>query len=267
MLIGFGCTVPAVMSTRTLPSEHDRKMTVLLTPFMSCSAKLPIYTLLCSFFFPEHAGLVMVGLYLMGFGVGIVMAKILQKTAFHGDPVPFVMELPNYRLPSAKSTLQLAWDKTKGFVTKAFSIIFIASIAIWFLQTFDLRLNVTSDQSQSMLAALGSLLSPVFAPLGFSDWRASTALVTGLMAKESVVSTLTVLLGGQTSLLAGMFTPASAFTFLTFTLLYPPCMAAISTVKAELGGKWAAIVFAQQTLVAWVVAFLVHLVCLALGLG
>ena len=267
LLIGFGCTVPAVMSTRTLPSEHDRKMTVLLTPFMSCSAKLPIYTLLCSFFFPEHAGLVMVGLYLMGFGVGIVMAKILQKTAFHGDPVPFVMELPNYRLPSAKSTLQLAWDKTKGFVTKAFSIIFIASIAIWFLQTFDLRLNVTADQSASMLAALGSLLSPIFAPLGFSDWRASTALVTGLMAKESVVSTLTVLLGGQTSLLAGMFTPASAFTFLTFTLLYPPCMAAISTVKAELGGKWAAIVFAQQTLVAWVVAFLVHLVCLALGLG
>ena len=267
LLIGFGCTVPAVMSTRTLPSEHDRKMTVLLTPFMSCSAKLPIYTLLCAFFFPGHAALAMISLYLLGIAVGVVAAKVLQRTTFHGDPVPFVMELPNYRMPSAKTTAQLVWDKTKGFVTKAFSIIFIASIVIWFLQTFDVRLNVTADQSRSMLAGLGSLISPVFAPLGFSDWRASTALVTGLMAKESVVSTLTVLLGGKTALLAQMFTPASAYVFLTFTLLYPPCMAAISTVKAELGGKWALIVFAQQTAVAWVVAWVVHLVCIALGLA
>ena len=209
----------------------------------------------------------MISLYLLGIAVGVVAAKVLQRTTFHGDPVPFVMELPNYRMPSAKTTAQLVWDKTKGFVTKAFSIIFIASIVIWFLQTFDVRLNVTADQSRSMLAGLGSLISPVFAPLGFSDWRASTALVTGLMAKESVVSTLTVLLGGKTALLAQMFTTASAYVFLTFTLLYPPCMAAISTVKAELGGKWALIVFAQQTAVAWVVAWVVHLVCIALGLA
>ena len=242
-------------------------MTILLTPFMSCTAKLPIYAFFSAVFFPEHTGLVMVALYALGILAGILTALVMRRTLFTGEPVPFVMELPNYRMPSAKTTAQLVWDKTKGFVTKAFSIIFIASIVIWFLQTFDVRLNVTADQSRSMLAGLGSLISPVFAPLGFSDWRASTALVTGLMAKESVVSTLTVLLGGKTALLAQMFTPASAYVFLTFTLLYPPCMAAISTVKAELGGKWALIVFAQQTAVAWVVAWVVHLVCIALGLA
>jgi ferrous iron transport protein B len=265
MLVGFGCTVPAVMATRTLPSEHDRKMTVMLTPFMSCSAKLPIYTLLCAMFFPQHAAVAMICLYLLGILVGIVVAKILQQTTFHGQPVPFVMELPNYRFPSLKTTARLAWDKTKGFLTRAFSIIFIASITVWFLQTFDVRINMVADQSQSMLATLGSLVTPIFTPLGFSDWRASTALITGLLAKESVVSTLTVLLGGQMSILTTMFTPFSAFVFLTFTLLYPPCVAAISSVRAELGGKWALAVFAQQLIIAWVVAWIVHLIGVALG--
>ena len=193
MLVGFGCTVPAIMSTRTLPSEHDRKMTVMLTPFMSCSAKLPVYGLLCGAFFPQATVPAMVSLYLIGIAVGCIAALVLNHTAFKGDPVPFIMELPNYRLPSVKTTVMLAWDKAKDFITKAFTIIFAATVVIWFLQTFDIRFNVVADQSQSLLAGLGGIIAPVLAPLGFGDWRASTALVTGLIAKESVISTLTVL--------------------------------------------------------------------------
>ena len=259
MLIGFGCSVPAVMSTRTLPSDHDRRMTVMLTPFMSCSAKLPVYGLLCAAFFPQATVPAMVSLYVLGILVGMVVAVILNHTAFKGEPVPFIMELPNYRMPSAKTTLQLAWDKAKGFITKAFTIIFAASVVIWFLQTFDVRFNVVTDQSQSMLAGLGGLIAPAFAPLGFGDWRAATALVCGLMAKESVISTLTVLLGSTSvAALSGLFAPATAYVFLVFTLLYPPCVAAIGTVRSELGGRYAAAVFALQITVAWVVAFLVH---------
>lgn len=268
MLIGFGCSVPAIMSTRTLPSEHDRKMTVMLTPFMSCSAKLPVYGLLCAAFFGRGSVAAMVSLYVLGILVGMVVALVLKRTAFQGDPVPFVMELPNYRLPSPKTTLLLAWDKAKGFITKAFTIIFAASVVIWFLQTFDIRLNVVADQSESLLAGLGGLLAPVFAPLGFGDWRVSCALVCGLIAKESVISTLTVLLGATSAgALSGIFSPLTAYVFLAFTLLYPPCVAAISTVKSELGGRYAVAVFALQVCVAWVVAFLVHAAGLALGLA
>ena len=268
MLIGFGCSVPAIMSTRTLPSEHDRKMTVMLTPFMSCSAKLPVYGLLCAAFFGRGSVAAMVSLYVLGILVGMVVALVLKRTAFQGDPVPFVMELPNYRLPSPKTTLLLAWDKAKGFITKAFTIIFAASVVIWFLQTFDIRLNVVADQSESLLAGLGGLLAPVFAPLGFGDWRVSCALVCGLIAKESVISTLTVLLGATSAgALSGIFSPLTAYVFLAFTLLYPPCVAAISTVKSELGGRYAVAVFVLQVCVAWVVAFLVHAAGLALGLA
>ena len=268
MLIGFGCSVPAIMSTRTLPSEHDRKMTVMLTPFMSCSAKLTVYGLLCAAFFGRGSVAAMVSLYVLGILVGMVVALVLKRTAFQGDPVPFVMELPNYRLPSPKTTLLLAWDKAKGFITKAFTIIFAASVVIWFLQTFDIRLNVVADQSESLLAGLGGLLAPVFAPLGFGDWRVSCALVCGLIAKESVISTLTVLLGATSAgALSGIFSPLTAYVFLAFTLLYPPCVAAISTVKSELGGRYAVAVFALQVCVAWVVAFLVHAAGLALGLA
>ena len=267
MLIGFGCSVPAIMATRTLPSEHDRKMTVMLTPFMSCSAKLPVYALFSAAFFPDHAPLVMISLYLLGMVVGVLVALVLKRTAFRGDPVPFVMELPNYRLPSAKTTLRLAWDKAKGFATKAFTIIFVASVVIWFLQTFDLRLNVVDDQSASMLAARGALLAPVFAPLGFGTWQASAALAAGFGAKENVVATLTVLLGGSTAGLAGLFTPLTAFVFLTFTLLYTPCVAAVSAVRNELGTKMMWAVIAMQCGVAWVVALAVRLVGTALGLA
>ncbi len=268
MLIGFGCSVPAIMATRTLPSEHDRKMTVLLTPFMSCSAKLPVYGLLCAAFFAHGSVLAMASLYLLGIVVALVVAVVLRHTAFRGEPVPFIMELPNYRLPSARTTLMLVWDKAKDFITRAFTIIFVASVVVWFLQTFDLCLNVVADQSQSMLAGLGGLLSPVFAPLGFGDWRASTALVTGLMAKESVISTLTVLLGSTTpAVLQTTFTPLTAYVFLTFTLLYPPCVAAIGAVRSELGGRYAVAVFVLQCAVAWLVAFAVRLVGMALGLA
>ena len=268
MLIGFGCSVPAIMSTRTLPSEHDRKMTVMLTPFMSCSAKLPVYGLLCAAFFPQAVVPAMVSLYLLGIVVGMIAALVLNRTAFKGEPVPFIMELPNYRLPSVKTTLMLAYDKAKGFVTKAFTIIFAATVVIWFLQTFDIRFNVVTDQSQSMLAGLGGFIAPVLAPLGFGDWRASTALVTGLIAKESVISTLTVLLGSTTThALAGMFTPFTAYTFLVFTLLYPPCVATIGTVRSELGGKYAVAVFAFQIATAWIVAFAVRCAGVALGLA
>ena len=267
MLVGFGCSVPAIMSTRTLPSDHDRKMTVMLTPFMSCSAKLPVYGLLCAAFFPQATVPAMVSLYILGILVGMIVATILNHTAFKGEPVPFIMELPNYRMPSAKTTLLLAWDKAKGFITKAFTIIFAASVVIWFLQTFDIRFNMVTDQSQSMLAVLGGLIAPVFAPLGFGDWRTSTALVCGLVAKESVISTLTVLLGSTSAAaLSGMFTAPIAYVFLVFVLLYPPCVAAISTVRSELGGRYAVAVFALQVTVAWIIAFVVHTVFLLAGL-
>ena len=268
MLVGFGCTVPAIMSTRTLPSEHDRKMTVMLTPFMSCSAKLPVYGLLCGAFFPQATVPAMVSLYLIGIVVGCVAALVLNRTAFKGDPVPFIMELPNYRLPSVKTTVMLAWDKAKDFITKAFTIIFAATVVIWFLQTFDIRFNVVADQSQSLLAGLGSIIAPALAPLGFGDWRASTALVTGLIAKESVISTLTVLLGATSpAALSTMFSPFTAYVFLVFTLLYPPCVAAIGAVRSELGARYAVAVFAFQIAVAWIVAFVVHSAGILLGLA
>lgn len=268
MLVGFGCTVPAIMSTRTLPSEHDRKMTVMLTPFMSCSAKLPVYGLLCGAFFPQATVPAMVSLYLIGIAVGCIAALVLNRTAFKGDPVPFIMELPNYRLPSVKTTVMLAWDKAKDFITKAFTIIFAATVVIWFLQTFDIRFNVVADQSQSLLASLGSIIAPALAPLGFGDWRASTALVTGLIAKESVISTLTVLLGATSpAALSSMFSPFTAYVFLVFTLLYPPCVAAIGAVKSELGARYAVAVFAFQVTVAWIVALVVHSAGILLGLA
>ena len=268
MLVGFGCSVPAIMATRTLPSEHDRKMTVMLTPFMSCSAKLPVYGLLTAAFFARGSVLAMVSLYLLGVAVAAVVALVLKRTVFTGEPVPFIMELPNYRFPSIKTTAMLAWDKAKDFIQRAFTIIFAASIVVWFLQTFDWRLNVVADQSQSLLAGLGGIIAPVLAPLGFGDWRASTALVTGLLAKESVISTLAVLLGTESaSALTGLFTPLTAYVFLVFTLLYPPCVAAIGAIKNELGPRWAVAVFALQCVVAWVVAFAVRMAGLALGLA
>jgi ferrous iron transport protein B len=269
MLIGFGCSVPAIMSTRTLSSERDRKMTILLTPFMSCSAKLPIYTLIISVFFPrQYQALVMVGLYIFGIICAIIYALILKSTKFKGEPVPFVMELPNYRLPSAKSVVHLIWEKAKGFIEKAFTIIFVASIIIWFLQTFDAKFNVAESPEQSLLAMIGSLVAPIFAPLGFGDWRVSTALITGFTAKESVVSTLTVLMGGDAELVSTLFTPFTAAVFLVFTLLYTPCVAAIATVKREMGSTKAAVATVIiQCAIAWCVAFLIHAVGLAFGLA
>jgi ferrous iron transport protein B len=267
MLIGFGCSVPAIMSTRTLSSERDRKMTILLTPFMSCSAKLPIYALFTYAFFPSHRALVMVCLYFFGIIIGIIYALILKNTRFKGEPVPFVMELPNYRLPSPKSVGMLIWDKVKDFITRAFTVIFNAAIIIWFLQSFDTRINPVTDSRYSMLAMLGGLIAPIFKPLGFGDWRISTALITGFTAKESVVSTLTVLLGGDTSALSTMFTPATAFVFLTFTLLYTPCVAAMAAVRRELGSTRAeACVALVQCLIAWLIAFIVHLVFMMCGI-
>ena len=268
MLIGFGCSVPAVMATRTLSSERDRKMTILLTPFMSCSAKLPIYTMLVSAFFPRpYQPLAMIGLYMLGILCGVVYSLILKHTVYSGEPVPFVMELPNYRLPSAKSVGQLIWEKAKGFVQKAFTIIFAASVIIWVLQTFDIRLNVAASPEQSLLALLGSLIAPIFRPLGFGDWRASTALITGFTAKESMVSTLTLLLDGDPAKITTLFTPFTAVVFLVFTLLYTPCVAAISTVKREMGsGKAAAVTVITQCGIAWIVAFLVHLLGNLFGL-
>ena len=265
MLIGFGCSVPAIMASRTLSSERDRRMTILLTPFMSCSAKLPIYAVFTMAFFPHYRALVMISLYLLGMVVGILYALILKHTGFKGQPVPFVMELPNYRLPSPKSVGQLIWEKAKDFLVKAFTIIFTASIIIWFLQTFDTRLNVVTDAGDSLLSLIGTFISPIFAPLGFDDWRLSTALITGFTAKESVVSTLTVLTGGAG--IVGLFSsPFAAYTFLVFTLLYTPCVAAIAAVKREMGRKWAPVVVVFQCGVAWLVAFVFHLMGLALGL-
>ena len=259
MLIGFGCTVPGVMASRTLSSERDRKMTILLTPFMSCSAKLPIYGLLTAAFFPKNGALVMILMYFGGIVVAVLYALLLDRTKFKGEPVPFVMELPNYRFPGMKSVGRLIWDKAKDFITRAFTVIFVATLIIWFLQTFDSHLNVVSDSSESLLAMIGGFIAPVFAPLGFGDWRVSTALITGFTAKESVVSTLTVLLGGDTGLLHTMFSPQSAIVFLVFTLLYTPCVAAIGAVRKELGGKWALAVVILQCVIAWIVAFAVNL--------
>ena len=271
MLVGFGCSVPAIMSTRTLASERDRRMTILLTPFMSCSAKIPIYGVFSAAFFPNHAALVMIGLYILGILVGIVAAKVLGTTVYKGNPVPFVMELPNYRFPSAKSVWQLCWDKAKDFLTRAFTIIFVATIIVWFLQTIDTRLNLVDDSADSLLATVGAWIAPLFAPLGFADWRVSTALITGFIAKESVISTLGILTGSgadvSTAALGTLFTPVTAAGFLAFTLLYTPCVAAISAVKRELGSGWkAAGVALSQCVIAWMVAFLVyHIAALLLG--
>ncbi len=269
MLVGFGCSVPAIMATRTLSSNRDRKMTILLTPFMSCSAKIPIYTLFAAAFFPGHELLVMLALYFGGILVGILVALVLKNTAFKGNPVPFVMELPNYRFPSAKSVVLLMWEKAKDFLTRAFTVIFMATVIIWFMQTFDTRLNVVENSADSILAALGRLVSPIFAPLGFGDWRMVTALVSGFTAKEAVVSTFDVILGVSTEQLGialhSLFTTASAASFLAFCLLYTPCVAAVSTIKTELKSGWktVGIVFAQ-CLVAWLAAFMVYHVGLLL---
>jgi ferrous iron transport protein B len=269
MLVGFGCSVPAIMSTRTLASERDRRMTILLTPFMSCSAKIPIYAVFTAAFFPRYKALVMIGLYLTGILVGIIAAKVLGATLFRGNPVPFVMELPNYRFPSAKSVWQLCWDKAKDFLTRAFTIIFVATIIVWFLQTFDTRLNLVDNSAESLLATVGAWIAPLFAPLGFGDWRVSTALITGFIAKESVISTLGILTGSTANVgaaLSGLFTPATAVSFLVFTLLYTPCVAAISAVKRELHSGWkAAGVAVSQCMVAWAVAFLLYHFVLLLG--
>ena len=268
MLIGFGCTVPAVMATRTLPSSRDRRMTILLTPFMSCSAKIPIYAVFAAAFFPNYAALVMGLLYFGGMLIGVLIALLMKKTAFRGKPVPFVMELPNYRMPSFKSVMMLLWDKAKDFLQRAFTIIFVATLAIWFLESFDTHLNFVTDSADSLLASVGKVLTPIFAPLGFGDWRITTALVTGFTAKEAVVSTLGILTGtGMENLsagLSGLFTTASAISFLTFTLLYTPCVAAIAAIGRELGGKWrGAFVAVFQCVVAWLSAALVYLLASA----
>ena len=255
MLIGFGCTVPAVMATRTLTSERDRKMTILLTPFMSCTAKLPIYSFFVSVFFPGKGGLIMSGLYLLGILVGIGAAFLYKDTLFRGEPIPFVMELPNYRLPSVKNVGQLLWEKAKDFLQRAFSVILIATVVVWFLQSFDLQLNMVSDSADSILARISGILVPLFAPLGLGDWRICTALISGFMAKESVVSTLEVLFGGT---IGSILSPLSAGSLLVFSLLYTPCVAAVSSVRRELGGKWAAGLALWQCLIAWVVAFVFH---------
>ena len=258
MLVGFGCTVPGVMASRTLPSERDRKMTILLTPFMSCTAKLPIYGFFTAAFFPKYGGLVMVALYFTGIAVSVLVALVSKHFAFRGEAVPFVMELPNYRMPGAKNVLRLMWDKAKDFLQRAFTVIFIATIVVWFLQTFDFGLNIVEDSQDSMLAMAAGAVAPVFAPLGFGDWRISTALMTGFMAKESVVSTLNVLFGGQEALLAAI-SPVAAASILVFCLLYTPCVAAVASIRQELGWKWALGVVAEQCLVAWACAFLVSL--------
>lgn len=257
MLIGFGCTVPAVMATRTLTSERDRKMTILLTPFMSCTAKLPIYSFFVNAFFPKKGGLIMTGLYLLGIFVGILAALLYNGTLFKGEPVPFVMELPNYRLPGAKNVAQLLWEKAKDFLQRAFSVILLATMVVWFLQSFDLHLNLVKDSSDSILAMAAGLLVPIFKPLGLGDWRICTALISGFMAKESVVSTLEVLFSGS---IASVLTPLAAASLLAFSLLYTPCVAAIASVKRELGGKWAIGVVVWQCVVAWIVALIVRFV-------
>lgn len=263
MLLGFGCSVPAVMSTRTLSSERDKKMTIMLIPFISCSAKIPIYALFAAAFFREHQALVMMALYVLGILVGIVCAMVLKKTKFRGRPMPFVMELPNYRFPSAKSVALLMWDKAKDFIQRAFTVIFVATLIIWFLQTFDSRLNVVSDSGESLLAMIGKLIAPLFMPLGFGDWRAATALISGFSAKEAVVSTLSVLTGttmtGLGDTLGTIFTPLAALSYLVFTLLYTPCVAAVATIRREMGSVWKTLaIVCMQCVVAWIAAFLFY---------
>lgn len=261
MLIGFGCTVPGVMASRTLPSARDRKMTILLTPFMSCTAKLPVYAFFTAAFFPKHGAIVMIGLYVLGIVMGIVTALIFKKTLFKGEAVPFVMELPNYRMPGAKNVLHLLWDKAKDFLQRAFTIIFLATIGIWFLQNFDLGLNMVADSQNSILAGVAGVLAPIFIPVGFGDWRIVTALISGFLAKESVVSSLTVLYGGVAALQSSL-TLAGVVSLLVFCLLYTPCVAAIASVKRELGGKWAAAMVIGQYVIAWLVAFVVYHIAL-----
>ncbi|MCH5270843.1 MAG: ferrous iron transport protein B [Lachnospiraceae bacterium] len=265
MLIGFGCTVPGVMASRTLPSERDRKMTILLTPFMSCTAKLPIYGFFAAAFFPKHSGLIMVALYFGGILMGILMALLLKNSLFKGEAVPFVMELPNYRMPGVKNVAQLLWEKAKDFLQRAFTVIFLATIVIWFLQNFDYRLNMVTDSKDSILALAAGIIAPIFAPLGFGDWRISTSLITGFMAKESVVSTLTVLFGAEE--LSTVLTPLSTLSLLAFCLLYTPCVAAVASIKRELGGKWATIVVISQCAIAWICALLVRGVGSVFGIG
>lgn len=262
MLIGFGCTVPAVMSTRTLPSKRDRKMTILLTPFMSCTAKLPIYAFFISAFFPKHGGLIMTGLYILGIVVGILAAFLFKGTLFKGEAVPFVMELPNYRMPGVKNVAQLLWEKAKDFLSKAFSVILIATIVVWFLQSFDWQFNIVGDSADSMMATISGWLVPIFTPLGLGDWRIVTSLISGFMAKESVVSTMEILFGGDVQ---AALTSVSAATMLVFSLLYTPCVASIAAVRRELGVKWAAGVVIWQCAVAWVVAFIARAVCIVVG--
>lgn len=263
MLIGFGCTVPGVMASRTLPSERDRKMTILLTPFMSCSAKLPIYGFFTAAFFPGHGALIMVGLYFFGILAGILTALLFKNTLFKGEAVPFVMELPNYRLPGMKNVAQLLWEKAKDFLQRAFTVIFMATIVIWFLQTFNLHFGIVEDSKESILAMAAGVIAPVFRPLGFGDWRISTALITGFMAKESVVSTLMVLFGPGNPL-TKVLTPAAAASLLIFCLLYTPCVAAVASVKRELGGKWALAMVTGQCIIAWIFAFLAHIIATAI---
>ena len=263
MLIGFGCSVPAVMATRTLPSDRDRKMTILLTPMMSCSAKLPIYAFFVAAFFPKNGGAVMFGLYLLGILTAILIAFLYRKTLFKGEPVPFVMELPNYRFPSLRNIIQLLWEKAKDFIQRAFTVIFIATIIVWFLQSFDLRLDLVEDSSKSILAGIAGFLEAPLSPLGLGDWRIGASLISGFMAKESVVSTIEVLMGGN---LNSLLTPLSAICLLVFSLLYTPCVAAIASIRRELGTKWAIFVALWQCVIAWIVAFIIKLVCLAFGI-
>lgn len=266
MLIGFGCTVPGVMASRTLPSARDRKMTVMLTPFMSCTAKLPIYAFFTAAFFPRHGGLVMVCLYIFGIAMGILTALISKQTIFKGEAIPFVMELPNYRMPGAKNVMMLLWDKARDFVERAFTVIFVASVIVWFLQKFDLRLNIVENSQDSILAGIAGFISPVFKPLGFGDWRISTSLIAGFMAKESVVSTLSVLIGSVSELYTILST-SGVLSLLVFCLLYTPCVAAIASIKRELGGRWAMGIVILQCLIAWICAFAVHTICILIGIA
>ena len=265
MLIGFGCTVPAVMSTRTLPSDRDRKMTILLTPFMSCTAKLPIYSFFVAAFFPRNGWLIITGLYLLGIVTGILVALLYKKTLFRGEAVPFVMELPNYRLPSARNVLQLLWEKAKDFLQRAFSVILIATIVVWFLQSFDFRFNLVTDSRESILAAVSGLLVPLFRPVGLGDWRIVTSLISGFMAKESVVSVMEILFASSEGI-GSMLSTLTAASLLVFSLLYTPCVAAVASIKRELGSRWALYVVLWQCGVAWIAALIVHLVGMALGL-
>lgn len=266
LLVGFGCSVPAVMATRTLPSERDRRMTIMLIPFMSCSAKVPIYAFFTAAFFPRNGALVMIGLYLFGVCMAILTALLFKRTLFRGEPVPFVMELPNYRMPGMKNVLRLMWDKARDFLERAFTVIFVGTIIIWFLQNFDVRLNMVADSQDSILAFLAGGIAPLFAPLGLADWRLSTALISGFMAKESVISTLTVLYGASTNL-STLMTPGMVLTFLTFCLLYTPCIAAITSVKRENGARWAVGMVVFQCVIAWLAALAIRLVLHALGVA